>query len=315
MSKPTAQSIADEIRALYAKDKTMTRILDVSAEGPKNYGEADGLSIPERSPLRDLTGLPCLPFNKIIQVAGEPDTGKSTMVAEPMALAQKAGWEVILWDAEDKFDAFRYQSEFGGDPTKLNYIRTNETRKGGQLVKDYITTIRKHRKDAKILVVWDSVGASMSRAETERNLADEKHGQPGQDAKENGAVVRHLVGMFNSFPDCVSVLLVNQTYDKIGFMQKGKKAKGGSGIEFHSSLIIWLRRIKVVTKMEQGKKVKTGIITRATVAKNHLTQGRTSVYQMDFLITAAGFQKSGAQSKEEDLDVEDREEGDESAED
>lgn len=293
MSKPSPKAILDEIRALYAKDKSMTRIIDVSAAGPKSYTEKDGLPLPPVSPLQQLTGLPCVPFNKVIQVAGEPDTGKSTMVAEVMALAQKAGWYVILWDAEDKFDLMRFAHEFGGVPEQLNFIRTNEIRKGGQLVKDYVATIKSHYPTAKILVVWDSVGASISRSETERNLADDRHAQPGQDAKENGSVIRHMVGLFNSFPDALAVLLVNQTYAKIGFMQHGNKAKGGSGIEFHSSLIVWLRRIKICTKVEQGRKLKTGIITRATVAKNHLTQGRTSVYQMDFSITAAGFQKLG----------------------
>jgi RecA/RadA recombinase len=171
-------------------------------------------------------------------------------------------------------------------------------------VKDYIAILKEDNPSAKFLVVWDSVGASVSRSETERNLADERHGQPGQDAKENGSVVRHWVGTFNRFPDSICVLLVNQTYAKIGFMQHGDQAKGGSGIEYFSSLIVGLRRVKILTKTEKKKKVKYGIITRATVSKNHLSQGKTSVYQMDFVITAAGSQIS-------DEEISDDEEGDE----
>jgi RecA/RadA recombinase len=231
------------------------------------------------------------------------------MAAELMAAAQKAGFKVILWDAEDKADLNRFAAEFGGDPDSLFLIKTNEIRKGGQLIKDYIGIIKDAEPKARILVVWDSVGASVSRAETERNLASEKHGQPGQDAKENGSVVRHMVGMFNKYPDSIAVLLVNQTYAKIGFMQKGEQAKGGSAVEYFSSLIIGLKRIKVLTKIENKRKVKTGIITRATVTKNHLSQGKTSVYQMDFIITAAGSQISEAEVKDEE------EEGEGNAED
>ncbi len=256
------------------------------------------MPLPENNPVRQMTGLPCLPFNKIVQIAGKPDTGKSTTAGEIMAAAQKAGFKVIVWDAEDKLDLLRFQQEFGGDAAALEVIKTNEIRKGGQIVKDFVTVIKEDSPAAKILIVWDSVGASVSRAETERNLADERHGQPGQDAKEAGSVVRHWVGMFNKYPDSLAVLLVNQTYARIGFMQHGEQAKGGSGIEYFSSLIIGLKRIKTLTRTEKKKKVKYGIITRATVSKNHLSQGKTSVYQQDFVITAAGSQVSDQEMPE-----------------
>lgn len=294
------KSVLERVQALYGKDETMKRILQNSAGAPKVFTEEDGVPLPANNPVRHMTGLPCLPFNKVAQIMGKPDTGKSTTAAEIMASAQKAGFEVILWDSEDKSDFSRFDAEFGGNSDKLHVIKTNEIRKGGQLVKDFITVLKADNPAVKILVVWDSVGASMSRGETERNLADERHGQPGQDAKENGSVIRHFVGQFNKYPDSIAILLVNQTYAKIGFMAHGDQAKGGSGIEYFSSLIIGLRRVKVLTKIEKKKKVKTGIITRATVTKNHLSQGKTSTYQMDFVITSAGSQVSDLEIGEED---------------
>ncbi len=294
------ESVLDRIKALYKKDESMQKILENSSGAPKAYEAADGVPLPDNSPIKQMVDLPCLPFNKIVQVAGKPDTGKSTQAGEIMAAAQRAGFEVIVWDAEDKLDLTRYDSEFKGESAKLHIIKTNEIRKGGQLVKDYITVIKEDSPKAKILVVWDSVGASVSRSETERNLADERHGQPGQDAKENGSVVKHWVGMFNKYPDSLCVLLVNQTYAKIGFMARGEQAKGGSGIEYFSSLIIGLKRIKTLIRVEKKKKIKYGIITRATVTKNHLSQSKTSIYQQDFIITAEG-------SKLSDLEMEDDE--------
>jgi len=298
------QSVADRVRALYAKDESMQRILTNTSGEAKVYTADDGVPLPEANPIRSMTGLPCLPFNKVAQVMGKPDTGKSTTAGEVMASAQKAGFKVIVVDAEDKLDLERYQAEFGGAPKTLLIIKTNEIRKAGQLVKDYINILKADNPKEKILVVWDSVGASVSRSETERNLADEKHGQPGQDAKEAGSVIRHWVGMFNKYPDSICVLLVNQTYAKIGFMQHGDQAKGGSGIEYFSSLIIGLKRIKVLTRTEKKKKVKYGILTRATVTKNHLSAGKTSVYQMDFVITSAGSQVSDADMAEDEEETE-----------
>lgn len=294
------QSVADRVKALYAKDETMQRILANTSGSPVILTEVHGVPLPPGNPIRQMANVPCLPFNKITQIAGKPDTGKSTTAGEVMASAQQAGFEVIVWDSEDKLDLVRYNTEFKGDSTKLHIIKTNEIRKGGQLVKDYINLLKEDEPKAKILVVWDSVGASVSRSETERNLADERHGQPGQDAKEAGSVVRHWVGTFNKYPDSISVLLVNQTYAKIGFMQHGEQAKGGSGIEYFSSLIIGLKRIKTLIKVEKKKKVKYGIITRATVSKNHLSQGKTSVYQQDFVITAAGTQISDEEMAEDE---------------
>src|SRR6185437_6763668 len=213
MNKATnPKDILKKIQGLYSKDESIKKILSNSSGTPKVYKDTDGVPLNEGNPVRAMTSLPCLPFNNIVQIMGKPDTGKSTTAGEIMASAQKAGFAVIVWDAEDKLDLARFANEFSGDPEKLYIIKTNEIRKGGQLVKDYITVLKEEDPNTKVLVVWDSVGASVSRAETERNLADERHGQPGQDAKESGSVVRHWVGMFNKYPDSISVLLVNQTY-------------------------------------------------------------------------------------------------------
>ncbi len=49
-----------------------------------------------------------------------------------------------------------------------------------------------------------------------------------------------------------------------------------------------LKRIKVLTKTVKGVLTKYGIVTRATVTKNHLSMDQTSVHQLDFQVTAEG---------------------------
>jgi RecA/RadA recombinase len=207
--------------------------------------------------------------------------------AEAMISAQKSGIQVILWDSEDKFDASRFTT-MGGDASKVLLIKTNETLKGAELARKFITAVKDQVETAKILFVWDSVGGSQSRSHAERDLDSEKHAQPGQDAKENGSVMKVLVALINKYPDSIATFLVNQSYAKIGFMMKGDAASGGTKIEYHSSLIVMLKRIKVLTKTVKGSLTKYGIITRATVSKNHLTQSATSTHQLDFRVTAAG---------------------------
>lgn len=288
MSKIDVSKIIKDMHDLYAKDKKAKEIITTGASVKIDYKEEDVVPLPTLHPIRQLTGLIGIPFNKIIQFAGKPDSGKSTFASETMAAAQKAGIQVILWDSEDKFDAARFRDQFKGDPDSVLMIKTNEILKGGELTRRYITAIKSQAEDAKILFVWDSVGGSQSRSHAERELDNEKHAQPGQDAKENGSVMKTLVALINKYPDSIAVYLANQTYAKIGFMQHGDAAAGGSKIEYHSSFIVMLKRLKVLTKQVKGVLTKYGIVSRATVTKNHLSQSKTSVHQLDFEITAAG---------------------------
>jgi hypothetical protein len=77
--------------------------------------------------------------------------------------------------------------------------------------------------------------------------------------------------------------------DKIGFGQKGQSRSGGNKISFHSSMIIELKRIKTLFRTVDKVKVKTGIITKAKMDKNHLSQGENSVAEMNLMVTAKGW--------------------------
>ncbi len=288
MGKIDVNKIVQEARKLYAKDKKANTIIGTGADVKTDYTDNDVILLDKSNPLRLLLGLSGIPYNKIIQVAGKADSGKSTLAGEVMAAAQKSRVQVILFDSEDKFDASRFKNHFKGDPAEILMVKTNEILKGGELVRKYITAVKEQDEDAKILFVWDSVGGSQSRSHAERELDSEKHAQPGQDAKENGSIMKMVVALINKYPDSIAVYLANQLYDKIGFMQKGQAASGGAKIEYHSSFIIMLKRIKTLTKVVKGTITKYGIISRATVSKNHLSQTETSIHQLDFEVKATG---------------------------
>lgn len=299
MSKFNLDKVVANVQKLYNKDDKSKAMITTGASIRQKYTEKDGIPVPEGHPLRELVGLPCVPYNKITQISGPPDSGKSTSSGQLMASAQKAGHAVILWDSEDKFDAQRFDTQFGGDSSQVLLVKTNEILQGGEKVRKLAVAVKDEYPDAKIFIVWDSVGGSQARGAAERELDSEKHGQPGQDAKENGSVMKMMVGLINKYTDAVSVVLINQVYAKIGFMQHGDAESGGKKIEFHSSLIIRLKRIKTLVKTVKGQKVKYGILTRATVAKNHLSQSETSLHQLDFEITASGAKTSEEQSTDD----------------
>lgn len=287
MAKIDVTKIVSDMQKLYQKDKKVQSLICTGDSVRTEYAVSDVVPIPGNHPLQTLLGLPGIPYNKIIQVAGKPDCGKSTWAAELAVSAQKAGIQVIITDAEDKFDANRF-TNMGGKPEDVLLIKSNEILKAGELARKYIIAVKEQAPEAKILWIVDSVGASQSRSHAERELDSERHAQPGQDAKENSSLMKMTVALINKYPDSIAVYLVNQTYAKIGFMQKGDAAAGGTKIEYHSSFIVMLKRIKTLTSTAKGVKVKTGIISRATVSKNHLSQGKTSIHQLDFVVKSEG---------------------------
>ncbi len=288
MSKINVAGIVDEMRKLYSKDKKALALIGTGDSIKTDYTESDVIPLGEDHPFRQLSGLLGLPYNKIVQFAGRPDSGKSTAGLGLMVAAQKAGAQVIVWDSEDKLDMSRFKT-MGGDKDQLLVAKTNEILKGGELTRRYITAVKEQDPDAKILFVWDSVGGSQSRSHAERELDSEKHAQPGQDAKEVGSVMKMLVALINKYPDTIAIYIANQTYAKIGFMQKGDAVSGGAKLEYHSSFVVMLKRIRVLTKTVKGILTKYGIITRATVVKNHLSQGKTSIHQKDFTVESGGY--------------------------
>lgn len=288
MSKINISKVVTDVQKLYAKDKKASALITTGADVKKVYTKDDVILLPTTSVFSQLSGLIGLPYNKIVQFAGKPDSGKSTVAAELIVAAQKNQAQVIVWDSEDKLDTNRLQI-MGATPDDILLAKTNEILKGGELIRKYVIAVKDQDPKVKILIVWDSAGGSQSRSHAERELDSEKHAQPGQDAKEIGQVMKMFVSLINKYPDSLAFYVANQTYAKIGFMQHGDAASGGARLEFHSSFIVFLKRIKPLTKTVKGAEVKYGILTRATVTKNHLSQGETSVHKMDFKVTAKGY--------------------------
>lgn len=298
MSKISAAEIAKKVQSLYGPKDKNRDIISTGANLKRPTKPEDFILMPEDHPWRKLTGLMGLPYDIITQVAGATDSGKSTLAGEAMAAAQKQGAYAILWDTERKFDKVRYEGKFGGSADELLVVNTTTIRKGAGAVFKYIRTISDADPSAKILVVHDSVGGSVSRARADRELDDEKNPQPGSEAVENSDYMRHVVATFDKYPGRIAYLLINQMTDKIGPMP-GKSRSGGNKISFHSSMIVEMTRVQDLTKVVKGAKVKTGIVSRAKIAKNHLSQTENSVHEMRVMVDANGWHFVGGDDGEE----------------
>ena len=240
------------------------------------------------SPWQQLTGVKGIPFGRVVQIAGRPDSGKSTHALKFMKCAQDQGILVIYWETEGKIGMPRFQEHFSGDPSTILMVTSKMILEGGDQVERYVHQAKAQDPDCKIIIVWDSVGGSLAKNEDEGSLVDGK--QLAAASKENGQVIRAFVRLMERYKnrekneENIAVLLINQVYANIGSV--GQKESGGQKVEYFSSIIIQLTKKSELLKQIKGTKVKEGIITRAKVRKNHLFTGSYSVAELELEITA-----------------------------
>jgi RecA/RadA recombinase len=251
-----------------------------------------------------LTHLRGIPFGRIIEISGKPDSGKSTHAAAFMKFAQDQGILVILWDSEKKFQKERFDNKIGGCSENLMVVDTNNILNGAKAVAHLVNSAKEMNPDVKILIVWDSVGASINSTE-DKDDEEEYSKQPGVTAKENAYAIRKFNKLSNKYinretgEETIATLVINQTYANIGSV--GQTEKGGGEIYYLSSVIIQLSRKGDLTRVKGGDKYKYGIITRAKVKKNHLFDGDECVAEMDLVISADGIQLAKDVKKVDDI--------------
>jgi RecA/RadA recombinase len=282
--------LVEKARASYGKDKSRAMQISTGRDISRPTKDSDFICW-KNSPWETLTGIRGLPFGRISQIAGKPDSGKSSMASQFMKNAQDQGVLVILWDSENKFSSHRFDNFFKGDSNNMLITTSKMILQGAEQIERLITAAMEDDPDRKVLVIWDSVGGTLAKNEgDETNLSDSK--QMAAAAKENKMVMRNLTRVMEKYKhretneEMIAVLLINQTYANIG--APGQKESGGVGVEYFSSIILQLSRKQDLTKISKGVKIKTGIVSRAKVKKNHLFTGEFSVSELDLTVSAGG---------------------------
>lgn len=292
MSKINVKDIVKKAQALYGKDTKGASMLGTGAVLRRPTKPEEFVLAPKNHPWVELTGLLGLPYDSIVQIAGAYDSGKSTIAGEFMASALAQGIYVIMGDSEKKFDRIRFEKYFKANPDELLTVQSTMIRKLAGGMFKYVKTIKEADPSAKILLVHDSVGGSVSRARAEKEIDGEGENQPGSEAVENSNYMKHVVALMDKYPGSIAMLLINQMTDKIGFGAKGQSRSGGHKISFHSSLILEMKKIKTLTKVVNKVEIKTGIVSSVKIDKNHLSQTENSVNKMNIAVNASGWHKT-----------------------
>jgi RecA/RadA recombinase len=214
------------------------------------------------------TGAKGLPVGHITQVVGKSDTGKTTLIMEAMIQTQKSGGVVYFIDSEHKFsfERFRLMGGIAEDLVIMPVESLEEAWNAFDTVCEDVGEFRKSDRETPILLVWDSVAASVPDAILE---ADAEDHHVSVDAKINNKEVRKLRKRVRDHK--IAALFINHTYmtmPKFGIAEE--VVKGGSEMFFMSTLILKTKRRGWLKRTIDNVDEKFGVHSLLEVFKGHL---------------------------------------------
>jgi len=286
----TIDEIVNDARSIFKNKEKGLGLQIISGSQMNKSAKDSDYVVWKDSPWHLSTSLPGVPFGKVVQISGRPDSGKSTHAMQFMKLAQDQGHLVLLWDAEQKFSVRRFEKHFGGNANDLLVVTSKMISEGADMVEALVHATMSRLPNKKIFIVWDSVGGSLPKSEKGKSKRDSR--QMAEAAKESGQVVRGFVMMMEDYRDRetneekVGVLLINQVYSNIG--APGQVESGGQKVGYHSSLIVQLTRVTDLFRVRDKVKRKVGIKTKMRIKKNHLFDGDDTIAEISLDITAGG---------------------------
>ena len=202
------------------------------------------------------------PGGCIVELFGEPSTGKSLLLAKAAAEAQKLDVMPIIADAEARWDD-EFAAVHGVDASKRRlFIPTT--------VEEFAVGSHRQLQFAKennlrILLILDSLAILSTLKETEDIAEGEMKADQGRKAQRIRQAMRVLKSLIR---DTGSIMLIANHVIANPGSYIGKTTPGGGGVPFQSSVRVELLGTK---KIEiQGKKVPIGVTLHAKVAKNSI---------------------------------------------
>jgi len=213
------------------------------------------------------------PRGRIVELYGDPSTGKSLLIAHAIANAQKLGWYVIYDDAENSLDSFFMQKL--GVRNDLSIVNSETIEGHVKRVSRCIKKIREADAETPILICLDSLAALSTTHERgspeklEADVANEIIPDVNLDKRDmtKAQLIRGAMRVLASrfMKEDVLYICTNHVTQKIGVMYgPTTTTPGGTGVKFHASVRIDLNKGK---KFENNEGP-TGHQIYAEVTKN-----------------------------------------------
>lgn len=225
-----------------------------------------------------------LPFRKIVMIAGDSDSGKTSCSIAAVKAAQEQGVQVLYIETEGKTSKGDFVA-WGVDPKKLFILQESVV----ENIYDDISGWVDSNTGKKMLIIFDSLGSVISKHDAERSMADSGT-KPGGKGKSNREGLNKMIALRTQHD--IALLLINYTYDNIG--SPGKTNAGGKAVNFFSSLTYQTTRKGWHEATVKGEKVRKGAIVSWKLFKNHINRSNPGPKTVEFRITADGFEYLGS---------------------
>jgi recombination protein RecA len=203
-----------------------------------------------------------IPAGRITELYSKGEgVGKSSLAAHLMGEMQRLGGAVVLMDTEHGFTEDRLRA-LGADPEEIIYIQPDHIEGACGLISDILKRVKEKNSNQPLLIVWDSVTGTVSRAEHESSYEDVQ--QIASGARAWSANLKKLKDeLARSEVYCI---MICQTRTNIGQMFGDKQqSTGGMGLKYYAGQRIvmskgmnpWLKngpqRIGMKVSMETEK--------------------------------------------------------------
>jgi RecA/RadA recombinase len=230
---------------------------------------------------QEATGVIGMPFGRFVLVAGDSDSGKTSLAIQAIKSALEQDCGVIYVETENKTSEKDFLT-WGVDPSQLIIVRSSVAEEIAERLFKAWEGFKDKYPDAPLFVVVDSLGNTISMRDADIDLT-EQSSQPGGKGKLNRILLTKMAAKMHE--DNSAVLLISYTYDNMG--SAGKTNAGGKSLNFFSVLTYQTMRKKWLERVEKGITVRYGAEVIWKCTKNHINK-EAPIKEALFHITAEG---------------------------
>jgi len=286
MSKYNLNKVLEDTRKLY---KTTPSTLANVGLGSSLHKNDDGEFIIMPEWWQKGTNTKGLPFGRLVMIAGDSDSGKTSAAIEAMKAAQAQGVAVLYVETENKTTEDDLKS-YGIDTDQIMLVRESLAEKAYEAMFALWEVFFDNYPTGKLLVIVDSIGNVLSLHDVNLDLTDGNQ-KPGGKGKTNRLALNKMIVKTKIDNNKVAILLSNYTYDNIG--SPGKTNAGGKALNFFSSLTYQTSRKQWLERTVKGEKVRYGARVQWRLFKNHLSKSNPGPKVIELDITSDGIKLVG----------------------
>ena len=184
--------------------------------------------------------------------------------------SQAAGYYSMLVDSENAYNP-EFALHLGIDPKKLIYSAPETLEQSFDVINNTVREIRETDKDTPIVIAYDSIAVSPSKAEFEADNFDGNNMVGAVRAKATGACLRRINPILRMKK--VSLVIINQIRNKVGVMYGNPEtmAAGGKSLEYYLGVNLKCISNKTSDLIKDDRKNVIGIQGKVRNTKNKVS--------------------------------------------